>query len=77
MAKKKPHKLENLLEVIRECIKEDKYTLTTHALIRQNERKIDISEVIHVLKTGYEEKMKTCFDDKSNVEICNQRQNKD
>ena len=67
MTKKKPHKLENVLVAIRDCIKEERYTLTVHALDRQEERRIEISEIIHVLKTGYEEKRKTCFDDKNNA----------
>ncbi len=65
--KKKPLKLENVLQVIRECIEEDNYTMTTHALLREKQRKIKVSEIIHVLKTGYEEKNKTCFDDKNNM----------
>jgi len=65
--KKRLPKLENVLETIRKCIEEDRYTLSTHALIRKEERKIDIAEVVHVLKTGYEEKKKTCFDDSNNV----------
>ncbi len=65
--KHRPPKLENVLEAIRNCIEEDRYTLTTHALIRKQERKFDVAEVIHVLKTGYEEKKKTCFDDINNT----------
>lgn len=37
--------------------------MTTHALIRQYERKITVADVVHVLKTGYEDKKKTCFDE--------------
>lgn len=61
MSKKQP-KLENVLLRIRECIDEDMYTITTHALIRQKERKIKVPGVIHVLLNGYEEKKKTHFD---------------
>lgn len=64
--KKRPKKVENVLELIRECIENDRYTVTTHALIRQSERKISVSEVVHVLKTGHEEKRKTRFDEDSN-----------
>lgn len=67
MTKQKLPKLENVLETIKECIEKDRYTLTTHALIRQQERKINFAEVIHVLKTGYEEKKKTCFDGDNNI----------
>jgi len=35
-------------------------------LIRQSERKIGVAEIVHVLKTGYEEKKKTHFDVDSN-----------
>lgn len=67
MTKQKPTKLENVLEHIKKCIEEDRYTLTTHALIRKQERKIDVAEVIHILKTGHEEKKKSCFDDDNKV----------
>lgn len=67
MIHQKPQKLKNLLETIRECISKDRYTLTTHAFIRQKERKISVSDIVHVLKTGYEEKRKTCFDNENNV----------
>lgn len=67
MRKNKPHKLENLLDIIQKCIDGDKYTITAHALSRQMERKINIAEIIYVLKTGYEEKIKTRFDEEYNV----------
>lgn len=67
MKKKKPPKIDNLLDIIRKCIEEDRYTVTTHAFIRQQERKINFSEVVHILKTGYEEKKKSCFDENNNV----------
>lgn len=54
----KPKKEENVIELVRKCIETDKYTITTHALSRQSERKISVAEVVHVLKTGYEEKEK-------------------
>lgn len=63
MTKKKPQKIANVLDLLRECIEKEKYTFTTHALERQKERKINVAEVMHVLKTGSEEKRKTCFDD--------------
>lgn len=40
--KRRPPKIENVLEFIRQCIEEDRYTLTTHALIRQKERDIHV-----------------------------------
>ena len=63
----RPKKEEKLIELIRECIENDKYTMTTHALSRQSERKINVAEIVHVLKTGHEEKKKTCFDDNNNT----------
>ncbi len=67
MAKKKPVKAKNVLEIIKKCIEEDRYTMTIHALYRKNERNINFSEIVHVLKTGYEEKKKTIFEDKKNA----------
>lgn len=67
MTKKRPSKLENILEIIRKCIEEDRYTLTTHAFVRHREREISVSEIVHVLKSGYEEKNKTCFDENNVV----------
>lgn len=63
MTEKKPQKAKNVLELIRECIEKERYTFTKHALDRQNERTINVAEVMHVLKTGNEEKGKTRFDD--------------
>jgi len=64
---KKPEKFENVLEEIKKCIQEGKYALTVHALVRQSERRINLAETLHVLKTGYEEKRKTCFDIEKNT----------
>lgn len=64
---KKPQKIKDLLETIKKCIETNRYTMTTHALVRHKERKIDISEVTHILKTGYEEKNKTRFDEENNT----------
>jgi hypothetical protein len=60
--KKKHDKIKNLLEKIRDCIEKGNYTLTVHALDRQTERDINLPETLYVLKTGYEDKRKTCFD---------------
>jgi len=66
-SKNKPQKLENLLEAIKECLENGNYILTKHALLRQRERTINLAETVHVLKTGYEEKKKTVFDEKQNT----------
>ena len=59
---KRPVKIDNLLSKIKECINNGKYILTKHALDRQNERSINLTETLYVLKNGYEDKRKTCFD---------------
>jgi len=67
IGKRKPEKLQNVLEKIKECIDKGKYILTLHALDRQNERTINLPATLHVLKNGYEEKRKTCFDNEHNT----------
>jgi hypothetical protein len=59
---KTPEKLPNVLEKIRECIEQEKYMFTNHALDRVKERGIDIQTTVNVLLSGYEEKQKTKFD---------------
>lgn len=59
---KAPEKLPNLLEKIRECIEQERYAFSKHALDRVLERKVDIPAVVHVLLNGHEEKRKTTFD---------------
>lgn len=58
-------KCKNLLEKIKDSIENSKYRLTVHALERQNERIINLPETLHVLRTGYEEKRKTYFDNEN------------
>lgn len=58
-----PPPLEKLREKICECIKNDKYRQTLHALHRESERSIDLVDALYVLKTGRHEKNKTSFDD--------------
>jgi len=60
---KKPPQIENLFQVIRECIEQGKYILTEHAVQRVNERDISLNDAEYVLKNGYHEKNKTSFDD--------------
>lgn len=59
----KPKKIENLLEVVQECIRLGRYRDTMHAVERQKERKISLPEIIHVLNTGRHEKSKDRFDE--------------
>ncbi len=67
MKKKRPPKIENLLDKIKECIRQNMYTQVPHALVREEERKITLPETIYVLLTGYEEKAKTRFEEKHNA----------
>jgi len=67
VTKKRPQKIEIVLERIWDCLLTGKYILTRHAIDRQKERSINLAETLHILKTGYEEKNKTCFDDKQNT----------
>jgi hypothetical protein len=62
--KPKPAKLANILDKIKECIETGNYILTKHALERQIVRAVNLPETLHVLRNGYEEKRKTCFDTK-------------
>ncbi|MFI5343400.1 MAG: DUF4258 domain-containing protein [Chlamydiales bacterium] len=63
VTKQRPPKIENLLEKIRECLEQKRYTHTEHAIVRQKEREITLPEIRYVLTTGYEEKIKTVFDE--------------
>ena len=67
MAKKRPDKITDLLSKVKECIEKENYFVTTHAFVRQSQRMISLPESLHVLKTGYEEKKKTCFDIEHNT----------
>jgi hypothetical protein len=68
MAKKKrPEKLNNVLDKVKASIACGNYRLTSHALDRQTERAINLPETLHVLKTGFEEKAKTSFDEQQNT----------
>src|ERR1700722_11162988 len=63
----RPNQLIDLLDMIKRCIEQQKYTQTKHALQRQNERRIDLRDAFYVLKTGYHEKRKSSFDHISNT----------
>lgn len=65
--KEKPEKLKNVLDKIKVCIENGQFILTVHALDRQSERLISLPETLYVLKTGYEEKRKTTFDNERNT----------
>jgi hypothetical protein len=67
VTKKRPSKIENLLEKIKGCLEQKRYTQTEHAIVREKEREITLAEIKHVLMTGYEEKIKTSFDEHYNT----------
>jgi hypothetical protein len=60
---KKPAQIDNLFQVIRDCIEQGKYILTEHAIQRLHERNIGLTDAEYVLKNGYHEKKKTSFDE--------------
>ena len=61
--KARPQQIENLCDRICECVENDQYTQTKHALQRESERSIELSDALYVLKMGYHEKRKTTFDE--------------
>lgn len=63
----RPEKIKNILGKIKYCIETGKYILTKHAVERQNERLINLAEILHVLRTGREEKTKSSFDELQNT----------
>jgi hypothetical protein len=62
LSSKRPKKIENLLESIRNCISAGAYRDTFHVIKRKAERNITLPEIIHVLKTGRHEKSKDHFE---------------
>lgn len=65
--KKRPDKILNVLDKIKECISKGAYHVSSHAFKRQQERMISLPECLHVLKTGYEEKQKASFNPEHNA----------
>lgn len=57
------HKIDSVLDVIRECIRLDKYRYTAHGQLRRNQRQIPLPEILHVLNHGYHEKAKDKYDE--------------
>ncbi len=58
----RPKKIENLLQVIYDCLEQGKYRDTSQAKIRKQERCITLPEIIYVLKHGRHEKTKDKFE---------------
>ena len=66
MPSKKPKKIENLLECIKNCIASGTYRDTFHAIERKTARNISLPEIIHVLTTGRHERSKDHFEEAFN-----------
>ena len=60
---KRPAQLDELFPKIRDSIEQGLYRQSKHAIDRELERDIDLSDVLYVLKNGYHEKQKTSFDE--------------
>jgi hypothetical protein len=60
--KKRPKKVDNLIEVVSNAIETQKIRYSVHALERMAERGIIDSEVLYILKNGFHEKRKDDFD---------------
>ena len=67
MPSKRPKKIEDLLERVRNCIDSGTYRDTFHAIERKAERNISLPEIIYVLKTGRHEKSKDHFEEAFNT----------
>lgn len=52
---KRPPKLQEVLELARNCIERGRYIPTFHAECRQFERDVTLADALHVIKTGYRE----------------------
>ncbi len=55
---KRPSKIDNVLEKVRECIANGRYYDTSHAALRKCQRRISLTHVLYVLRYGYHEKRK-------------------
>lgn len=60
---KRPSQLDKLFPKIRDCLDKGLYRQSKHAIERELERKIDLLDVLYVLKNGYHENQKTSFDE--------------
>jgi hypothetical protein len=60
---KRPSQLDELFSKIHYCLEMGLYRQSRHAIARELERKIDLLDVLYVLKTGHHEKQKTSFDE--------------
>jgi hypothetical protein len=59
----RPEKHANLLHLVRQCVENGSFVETLHAKQRQEQRKIILPDILHVLMTGHHEKRKDSFDE--------------
>ena len=59
----RPDKLVNLLDRIRMCIEDGRFRVTAHALLRQRQRSMILTDILFVLTTGRHEKNHDKFDE--------------
>ena len=73
MSTKSPDKRKDLLADIKNCLDSGRYLDTYHSAVRQGERLITRTEMVHVLRNGRHEKEKDRFDPRYsewNYSIC-------
>lgn len=57
-----PPQLKTLLKTVRECVQHERYRFSNHALQRLSERKVDLQDVIYVLKHGSHDQARDTWD---------------
>jgi hypothetical protein len=60
---KRPSQLDEIFPKICDCIDKGLYRQSRHAMDREIERRIELPDVLYVLKNGYHEKQKTSYDE--------------
>ncbi len=58
---KRPIKIPDVLNRIRECIETGRYCDTSHSKLRKSQRQIALTNVLYILSHGYHEKRKDQF----------------
>lgn len=62
-ASRRPKKRDHILQAIRLLLEEGRYRETLHAHHRKHQRKILLTEILHVLRHGFHEKKHDKFDE--------------
>lgn len=57
-----PPRIQNVLEVIKKCIRDKDFRFSKHAIQRGEERAISFKDALHVLKNGFHNEKKSSFD---------------